>query len=138
MPNRMQAGYMPQYERNSDIKRNLARTAEVVERTRPRETEPAAIGRADLLDAGDFEKPYDQWSDGDLQNRAAQLGVRGVPAMKQQLIDAIRAAESKPLEQWTKTDLYNRAKALSIDGRSALTKRQLVNAIRRVEAAPAA
>lgn len=74
---------------------------------------------------------------GDLQNRARQLDMKGGLDLmtKDRLIEVIRAAESKPMEQWTKTELYNRARDLDIYGRSALTKRRLVNAIRKAEAA---
>jgi hypothetical protein len=52
------------------------------------------------------------------------------------LDDATRAIEpaddGRPaaLEQWTKADLYERAQELDIDGRSSMSKKQLVRAIR--------
>lgn len=33
-------------------------------------------------------------------------------------------------EEWTKSDLYDRAQALDIDGRSSMTKRELIAALR--------
>ena len=38
---------------------------------------------------------------------------------------------NKSLEDRTKTELYNRAKDLNIEGRSKMSKKELVNAIRR-------
>ena len=52
------------------------------------------------------------------------------------LDDATRAIEpdgdDKPasLDDWTKADLYERAQALDIDGRSSMSKRELVRALR--------
>jgi cell division septum initiation protein DivIVA len=37
------------------------------------------------------------------------------------------------LEQWTKSDLYDRARELDIEGRSAMSKPDLVRAIRRAQ-----
>ncbi len=41
-----------------------------------------------------------------------------------------RGGESEPYEQWTKDELYDRAKELDIDGRSSMTKDELIDALR--------
>ena len=135
MPNRTQAGYMPQYEKGMDIKRNTTQTAMAREALHDRTAGVSSIGRPDLVDAGDFGRPYEQWSMGDLENRARQLGLRvKPPATKDRVVQAIKTAESRPIEQWTRTDLYYRARELGIPGRSAMTKRRLINALRKAGA----
>jgi hypothetical protein len=59
-------------------------------------------------------------------------------AASQVLDDATRAADPDDdhparLEQWTKSELYDRARELDIDGRSAMTKQELILAIRRAQ-----
>jgi hypothetical protein len=135
MPNRAQAGYMPQYEKGMDIKRNTTQAAIAGKTSVSANAGVSEIGRPDLVDAGDFGRPYEQWSMGDLENRVRQLGLRIKPPFtKDSLVAAIEAAESRPIEQWTRTDLYYRARELGIPGRSAMTKRRLINAVRRAEA----
>jgi len=46
----------------------------------------------DPTGVGDFDRPYDQWSNDDLRIRAKQLGVMG-PYCHGELIDKIREAE---------------------------------------------
>lgn len=52
------------------------------------------------------------------------------------LDDAIAATDPDAIprgiayEEWTKSDLYDRAQALDIDGRSSMTKRELIDALR--------
>ena len=41
-----------------------------------------------------------------------------------------RGGESPPYEEWTKDELYDRAQELDIDGRSDMTKDQLIEALR--------
>ena len=41
-----------------------------------------------------------------------------------------RGGESSPYEDWTKDDLYERAQELEIDGRSDMTKDELIEALR--------
>lgn len=41
-----------------------------------------------------------------------------------------RGGESPGYDDWTKDELYDRAKALDIDGRSSMTKDQLIHALR--------
>jgi hypothetical protein len=41
-----------------------------------------------------------------------------------------RGRQSPPYEDWTRDELYDRAKELGVEGRSAMTKSQLINAIR--------
>ena len=135
MPNRSQAGYMPHYEKGIDVKRNTTRTALARGQALSEAVKESSVGRPDLVDAGDFGRPYDQWSLGDLENRARQLGVRlKLPVTKEAVIEAIRTAETRPIEEWTRTDLYYRARELGIAGRAGMTKRRLINALRKAEA----
>ncbi|MCB0966447.1 MAG: Rho termination factor N-terminal domain-containing protein [Ilumatobacter sp.] len=41
-----------------------------------------------------------------------------------------RGGESPPYDQWTKDELYDRARELDIDGRSDMTKDELIEALR--------
>lgn len=65
--------------------------------------------------------------------RTAQQARRSTTAL---LDDATRAVEpddaGKPasLDDWTKADLYERAQELDIEGRSSMSKRELVRALR--------
>jgi hypothetical protein len=43
---------------------------------------------------------------------------------------ASRGGQSPPYEKWTKDDLYGRAQELGIDGRSTMTKSELIDALR--------
>lgn len=43
---------------------------------------------------------------------------------------ARRGGESFPYQDWTKPDLYRRAKEIGIDGRSEMTKAELITALR--------
>ena len=41
-----------------------------------------------------------------------------------------KGGKAKPYEEWTKDQLYEKAKKVGIDGRSKMTKNQLMNALR--------
>lgn len=41
-----------------------------------------------------------------------------------------KGGAAKPYEEWKKDDLYTRAKEIGIDGRSNMTKRELISALR--------
>lgn len=41
-----------------------------------------------------------------------------------------RGGESAPYEEWTKDDLYDRAQELDVDGRSDMSKDELIDALR--------
>lgn len=41
-----------------------------------------------------------------------------------------RGGQSPPYEEWTKDDLYDRAAELDVEGRSDMTKDELINALR--------
>ncbi len=43
---------------------------------------------------------------------------------------AKRGGESPPYEEWTKDELYDRAQEIGIDGRSDMTKDELIEALR--------
>ncbi len=45
-------------------------------------------------------------------------------------VDPDAAPRGIAYEEWTKSDLYDRAQELDIDGRSSMSKRQLINALR--------
>ena len=47
-------------------------------------------------------------------------------------VDAVDSSPSSgtPYEQWSKADLYERAQELDIDGRSTMSKQQLISALR--------
>jgi hypothetical protein len=64
---------------------------------------------------------------------------RVATSAKHEVTDVIDAAidavdptpgSGKPFEQWTKSELLDRGRALNIEGRSALTKKQLIIALR--------
>ncbi len=42
-----------------------------------------------------------------------------------------RGGEASPYEEWTKDELYERAKELEVEGRSDMTKDELIEALRR-------
>ncbi len=41
-----------------------------------------------------------------------------------------RGGQAPPYEEWTKDDLYERAQEIGIDGRSGMTKEELIDALR--------
>lgn len=41
-----------------------------------------------------------------------------------------RGGSSPPYEEWTKDDLYERAQEIGIDGRSSMSKSELIEALR--------
>ena len=41
-----------------------------------------------------------------------------------------KGGKAKPYEEWTRDDLYDRAQELDIDGRSGMTKDELISALR--------
>lgn len=43
---------------------------------------------------------------------------------------ARRGGQSPPYEEWTKDDLYGRAQEIGIEGRSTMTKDELIDALR--------
>ena len=55
----------------------------------------AEMARPELLDVGPIGQAYEQWSKGDLMNRAQQLGIQG-PLTHEQMIERIREVESRP------------------------------------------
>lgn len=42
-----------------------------------------------------------------------------------------RGGRSAPYEEWSRDELYDRARQLGIEGRSRMTKRELIRAVRR-------
>lgn len=42
-----------------------------------------------------------------------------------------KGGKSSPYEEWTKDDLYDRAREIGIDGRSDMTKDELIEALRQ-------
>ena len=43
---------------------------------------------------------------------------------------ALRGGKAAAYEEWTKDDLYQKAKEIGIEGRSGMTKSELINALR--------
>ncbi len=43
---------------------------------------------------------------------------------------AERGGEADPYDEWTKAELYERAQEIGIDGRSAMSKSELISALR--------
>ncbi|WP_430466612.1 DUF7218 family protein [Winogradskyella ouciana] len=41
-----------------------------------------------------------------------------------------KGGKASPYEEWTKAELYEQAKNVGIDGRSKMSKKQLINALR--------
>ena len=41
-----------------------------------------------------------------------------------------RGGEASPYEEWTKSELYERAQEVGIDGRSSMSKSELISALR--------
>lgn len=41
-----------------------------------------------------------------------------------------KGGAASPYEEWTKDELYNRAQEIGIDGRSSMTKAELIDALR--------
>ncbi|MDY7394967.1 Rho termination factor N-terminal domain-containing protein [Aureibaculum sp. 2210JD6-5] len=41
-----------------------------------------------------------------------------------------KGGKAKPYEEWTKDELYDQAKNVGIEGRSAMNKKELINALR--------
>lgn len=41
-----------------------------------------------------------------------------------------KGGHAKPYEEWTKDELYDRAQELDVDGRSSMTKDELIDALR--------
>ena len=136
MPNRTQAGYMPQYEKAMDIKRNTTQTAMAREgrstirrRASHRSDGPTSLMRA--ISAG--RTSSGRWVTSRIEPGSSACGSSRrlrLPSPDR----AIKTAESRPIQQWTRTDLYYRARELGIPGRSAMTKRRLINALRRADA----
>ena len=60
------------------------------------------------------------------ERRKAWSGLTG------RAIDAVDPSPSSgtPYEQWSKAELYERAQELDIDGRSSMSKQQLIKALR--------
>jgi hypothetical protein len=58
------------------------------------------------------------------KEKAARIANTGRSAAAQ------RGGSSRAYEEWTKDDLYDKAKDVGIEGRSSMTKRQLIEALR--------
>lgn len=57
------------------------------------------------------------------KEKAARIANAGPAASR-------RGGEHAPYEEWTKDDLYERAQELDIEGRSDMTKAELIEALR--------
>lgn len=74
-----------------------------------------------IKDEEQYEALRDQGMSKEKAARIANTGRSGA---------ARRGGSSQAYEEWTKSDLYDKAKDVGIDGRSSMTKRQLINALR--------
>lgn len=69
--------------------------------------------------------------DGASKEKAARIANAKASARKSNRQDPSRKGGLQPpYDQWTKGDLYDRAKELGIEGRSSMTKKELINALR--------
>ena len=65
--------------------------------------------------------------DGASKEKAARIAnARANPGMH----PSKAGGKSAPYEDWTKDDLYDRAREIGIDGRSKMTKDELIGALR--------
>lgn len=65
--------------------------------------------------------------DGASKEKAARIAnARANPDMH----PSRKGGKAPPFEEWTKDDLYNRARELDIEGRSGMTKNELIDALR--------
>lgn len=73
---------------------------------------------------------------GQAKRQASATGAASRAAAGELLDDATSAIDPDaaprgiPYEQWTKSDLYDRAQELDIEGRSSMSKRELIAALR--------
>ena len=84
----------------------------------------------------DIQNVREEWQRGALAGRS-QVGSereegRPTPAQQRARRENIeKAQEARRYENRTKRDLYERAKELEIDGRSKMSKRELITALRK-------
>ena len=78
-------------------------------------------------DHGPSIKDDDQYEslreEGMSKEKAARIANSGKEASK-------KGGESPPYEEWTKDELYDRAQELDVDGRSEMSKDELIEALR--------
>ena len=109
--------------------RVLADVDDVLETTGRRARGAAGAIRKNLSVVGDAAER----TAGRVASRAEQVGDDVVIAADDAVEKAFEAGTSRPsgpYETWTKDELYERAQELDIDGRSGMTKTQLVKALR--------
>jgi hypothetical protein len=63
--------------------------------------------------------------------RSGRAAERGAVALLDDAARAVEPSDADPavLDEWTKAELYDRAQELDIEGRSTMTKRELIDAI---------
>lgn len=62
--------------------------------------------------------------DGASKEKAARI------ASTDRTVAARRGGEADPYEEWSKDDLYERAREVDVEGRSTMTKDELIDALR--------
>lgn len=78
-----------------------------------------------IKDDETYEELRDQ---GDSKGKAAAIAnAKANPDMH----PSEKGGHSPPYEEWTKDDLYERAQEIGIEGRSDMTKDELIKALRR-------
>lgn len=65
--------------------------------------------------------------DGESKEKAARIANAQANASQH---PSEKGGESSPYEEWKKADLYDRAKEIGIEGRSNMTKKELISALR--------
>ena len=66
--------------------------------------------------------------EGASKETAARIAKAGANSSRQQV--AKKGGESAPYDEWTKDDLLRRAREVGIEGRSTMSKSELVHALR--------
>ncbi|HJG45787.1 DUF7218 family protein [Corynebacterium variabile] len=66
--------------------------------------------------------------EGESKEKAARIANAAAASSRSKV--GRRGGESPSYDDWTKDELYDRAKELDIDGRSSMTKDELIDALR--------
>lgn len=77
-----------------------------------------------IKDADTYEALRDQGASKEKAARIANAQARG------DMHPSRKGGKAPPYEEWTKDDLYGRAQEIGIDGRSGMSKDQLIKALR--------
>ena len=78
-----------------------------------------------VKDAELYEKLRDE---GDSKGKAARIANTAARSSRKQV--GKRGGSSPGYRDWSKSDLYDRAKDIGVEGRSSMSKQQLIEALR--------